>query len=323
MIYEMTTGAMPFAGATTSHTIVQILEKDPVPLTNLVSAPPELERIVAKAMAKNPDERYQTAKDMLIDLRSLKKRLDVEAEIHRTSSPSTPVPIVSPEPAKRRVLVMALIAMAIVTAAVLAFNFWRSSLRSTKSNVPTSVAPPVERTLTYWVTVQKFKGGKAYQDPFTLAGEINFEANYRIRVHVRSPGQGYLYVLNEGPTTSGRPEFVVLFPSETSNNGASFLAAGQVADIPEESWIYFDEQQGVEKLWLVFSEAAVPELEAVKQFANRKTKGLITDVTLNKTVQSFFNNPSLPKSGAEKGETLTTVKATGKLLVYAVRLEHH
>ena len=76
----------PFRGVTSSHTIVQILEKDPVPLSKLGNAPPELERIVEKAMAKSPDERYQTAKDMLIDLRSLKKRLDLEMEIQRTSS---------------------------------------------------------------------------------------------------------------------------------------------------------------------------------------------------------------------------------------------
>jgi len=67
----------------------------------------------------------------------------------------------------------------------------------------------------------------------------------------------------------------------------------------------------------------VPELESVKQFANRQTKGLITNVFQNRNVQNFLTNPSLPKPGAEKGETLTTVKATGKLLVYAVKLEHH
>ena len=67
----------------------------------------------------------------------------------------------------------------------------------------------------------------------------------------------------------------------------------------------------------------MPELEAVKQFASPQTRGLITDVTQNRDVQSFLTNPSLPKPGAEKGETLTTVKAAGKLLVYAVKLEHH
>jgi hypothetical protein len=74
---------------------------------------------------------------------------------------------------------------------------------------------------------------------------------------------------------------------------------------------------------MVFSESAVPELEAAKQFANRQTRGLITDVAQNKTVQNFVTAASLPKTGAEKGDTLTTVKATGKLLVHAIKLEHH
>ena len=39
MIYEMVAGEIPFHGATTSHTIVQILEKDPAPLTKLAHVP--------------------------------------------------------------------------------------------------------------------------------------------------------------------------------------------------------------------------------------------------------------------------------------------
>lgn len=330
MIYEMVAGSMPFGGATTSHTIVQILEKDPVPLSQVTKEPipAELERIVSKAMTKDLDERYQTAKDMLIDLRSLKKQLELKAEIDRTSSPEVQRVVVSAadEPSKKRVLLVAIVAMMFATAAIFAVSVWRSRREKATASVVTSPTPPVateERTLTYWITVQKFRNGTEYGDPFQLAGEINFEADYRIRVHVRSPQPGYLYIINEGPTTSPTPEFVTLFPSETANKGSSFLTAGDVILIPEPSWFKFDNQQGVEKLWLVFSKDAVPDLEAVKQFATRETGGLITDVTQNKTVQNFLTNPSLPHSRTEKSDTLTTVKAAGKLLVYPVRLEHH
>ena len=330
MIYEMVAGSMPFSGATTSHTIVQILEKDPVPLSQATKEliPAELERIVSKAITKEPDDRYQTAKDMLIDLRHLKKQLDLKAEIDRTSSPDVQhVAVSAPDqPSKKRVLLIAIAAMVFATAAIFAYSIWRARRETVATPVVTSPTPLVateERTLTYWITVQKFRDGKEYQSPFTLAGEINFEANYQIRVHVRSPQPGYLYILNEGPTTAALPEFIAVFPSETANEGSSFLTAGNVVQIPEKSWLKFDPEQGVEKLWLVFSETAVPELDAAKQFANPQTKGLITDVTLNKVLQSFLTNPSLPQSRVEKSQTLTTVKAAGKLLVYAIRLEHH
>ncbi|HJP95593.1 MAG TPA: protein kinase [Pyrinomonadaceae bacterium] len=329
MLYEMVAGAMPFKGTTTNHTIVQILEKDPVPLGQQVRVPAELERIVLKAMAKNPDDRYQTAKDMLIDLRSLKRQLDVDAVAERTSSPNSPrVTIVTDETprdsSKTRALVFALLAMAVVAAAIIGVNIWRSSRARTTVKTTTSPAPPAERSLTYWITVQKFRDGKPYQNPFTLAGEINFEADYQIRVNLRSPQTGYLYIFNEGPATdSVVPEFNVVFPSSTANKSSSLLSADQIVQIPEESWLQFDKQEGTEKLWLVFSDQAVAALEPVREFANTKSEGLIADPSLNKLIQDFLKTHSDPKPDSERGENLTTIKSTSNVIVYPIKLQHH
>src|SRR5213593_2972302 len=74
VIYEMIAGRAPFEGETASHVIVSILEKEPPPLMRSApDAPSELERIVTKALAKDKDERYQTVKDLLIDLKRLKQ----------------------------------------------------------------------------------------------------------------------------------------------------------------------------------------------------------------------------------------------------------
>jgi len=90
VIYEMIAGRAPFEGETASHVIVSILEKEPAPLTrSSPDAPSELERIVTKALAKDKDERYQTVKDFLIDLKRLKQRRDLDAEIERSISPDT------------------------------------------------------------------------------------------------------------------------------------------------------------------------------------------------------------------------------------------
>jgi hypothetical protein len=264
---------------------------------------------------------------LAVDLRSLKKKLEVQAEIDRTSSPSTerPAPVSEPGQRSTRGVVIALVAlMLLVTAGIFGVNIWRSRRERAHEVTPATAVPATvaERTLTYWITVQKFKNGKAFQDPFPLAGEINFEPSYRIRVNVRSPDAGHLYILNEGPG-SKQLQFVVLFPSTTTNESSSRLAAGELVQIPEKSWFEFDPEQGIEKLWLVFSADAVPELERLKQYSNRQAKGLIPNAAENKSVQDFLASHSSAKPVAEKGEAITTLKTPGNLLVYALRLEHH
>jgi serine/threonine-protein kinase len=92
----MIAGRVPFEGATTSDLIVSILEREPAPLSLYArKVPAELERIVKKALAKDQDERYQLAKDLLIDLRNLKQEIELQARLDaaRTedSNGATPV----------------------------------------------------------------------------------------------------------------------------------------------------------------------------------------------------------------------------------------
>jgi serine/threonine-protein kinase len=88
VLYEIVTGHRPFDGESSAEIISLILQREPAPLTRFVhEAPQELERIVTKALTKDREERYQSAKDVLIDLRSLKRKLEVDAEIERTGSP--------------------------------------------------------------------------------------------------------------------------------------------------------------------------------------------------------------------------------------------
>jgi eukaryotic-like serine/threonine-protein kinase len=88
VLYEMLAGTAPFARATSSEVIALILEREPPPLTRYArDVPAELERIVSKALTKDREERYQTARDFLVDLRRLRQRLEVDAEIERTAQP--------------------------------------------------------------------------------------------------------------------------------------------------------------------------------------------------------------------------------------------
>ncbi len=75
VIYEMQTGKPPFTGETTSDKIASILMREPTPFDE--NMPAELNRILRKALQKNRDERYQTVKDFLLDLKTFKHELEV------------------------------------------------------------------------------------------------------------------------------------------------------------------------------------------------------------------------------------------------------
>ena len=82
VLYEMLTGSLPFTGETSTDTLAAILTKTPLPPSQLIAEiPPELERIVLKALKSNRDERYDSANAFLKDLRNLSRRLEFEAEL--------------------------------------------------------------------------------------------------------------------------------------------------------------------------------------------------------------------------------------------------
>jgi serine/threonine-protein kinase len=88
VLYEMVAGRTAFAGETSSHIGVSILESEPAPLSRYApEAPAELQRIVRKALTKDRDSRYQTARDLMIDLKSLHRDLDIQSEMQRSSAP--------------------------------------------------------------------------------------------------------------------------------------------------------------------------------------------------------------------------------------------
>jgi eukaryotic-like serine/threonine-protein kinase len=86
VIHEMLTGRVPFSGETASDVIAAVLEREPQPLMSQVEEiPSELKRIVSKALRKDCEERYQTIRDMLVDLKSLKQELELDAKLKRST----------------------------------------------------------------------------------------------------------------------------------------------------------------------------------------------------------------------------------------------
>jgi serine/threonine protein kinase len=111
VLYEAATGRMPFTGDTAAVIFDSILNQTPEPPRQISPAvPPELERVILKALQKDREIRYQTAADLRADLKHVKRDLD-SGRI--TTAPHPPEPPPSP-PRRRWSLVFAAVAAALL-----------------------------------------------------------------------------------------------------------------------------------------------------------------------------------------------------------------
>ncbi len=86
VIYEMVTGRAAFDGETASDVIAEILKGEPPPTAEFApEVPPELERIICKALRKDRETRYQAVGDLLIELQDFKKETEFQASLRRSS----------------------------------------------------------------------------------------------------------------------------------------------------------------------------------------------------------------------------------------------
>lgn len=86
VIYETLTGHVPFPGQTMTDVLASILMLEPPSLSqSAAGVPDELQRIVQNALQKDKEQRYQTAGELLSDLKVLKQSLDFELEPERSN----------------------------------------------------------------------------------------------------------------------------------------------------------------------------------------------------------------------------------------------
>lgn len=81
VLYELMAGEPPFVGNTKSDIIASILQTKPSFVWRTSEVPPELEWILKKALAKDRDERYQSVKEFLIDIKRLRRDVKADEEL--------------------------------------------------------------------------------------------------------------------------------------------------------------------------------------------------------------------------------------------------
>jgi serine/threonine protein kinase len=175
-----------------------------------------------------------------------------------------------------------------------------------------------DRSLAYSLTVQKMRDGKPYQGEFESSGQEIFENGWKFRLNLDSPQDGYLYLFNQGLASGGTSTYNILFPERQSNGGSARIAANQQL---ETAWMRFDDNQGTERFWMVWSATPVKELDAV----TGTDAGEIKDEAKVRTVHDFLNSYSSPKPEVIKDSSKkqTLVKGRGDVFVSSLELEHH
>src|SRR5207237_4772236 len=101
-----------------------------------------------------------------------------------------------------------------------------------------------------------------------------------------------------------------------TNGGSPRVTANQKL---QTAWMRFDDHQGTEKIWMVWSKAPVKELEAVTGAVNDRDIGEIKDAAKTRTVRDFLNQHSSAKPEVTKDSSKkqSIVKAKTNVLIDA------
>lgn len=354
VFFEMLTGKKPFKGDTATDVLISVIQKQPPPIESLLpGTPSELKAILVRSLAKDKAARYQSAGEMVADLKSFletflaksesswppTKRLDSDSQAGEMSQYRTsisryeipePVEKVSPEtnmdrardtaarsstvPQKKekpRMIPILIGAALVIVLAIIAvtWNLLRNKLPDKTASSVNSVQG-LERSLKFFLTIQKMRDGQPFREPFESSGQDVFGDGWKFKLNFTSPHAGYLYVLNEGPISDGAISYNLLFPYKSSSQ----LAAGVSV---ETGWYQLTDHPGTEKLWLIFSSRSLDELETVKNVEVKEPSQL-------DFIRRLIDQGSrtVPDVKTDKVSERTTLTARGDSLIYALELKH-
>jgi len=141
VLYEMATGRRPFGGTTTGEILDQIIHAEPEAIARFnENAPAELERIIGKCLEKDREQRYQSAGELLVDLRNLKRVVESGAATVAVASKVRGRRLLR----SRQTLALAAVVVLAVAALIYALLFRGAPTAVAPETAPTAVSPEIK-----------------------------------------------------------------------------------------------------------------------------------------------------------------------------------
>lgn len=317
--YEMVTGRRPF-NPTSAPQLLELhregVRVKPIDLRTNVSA--EAQAIILRALSFEPAARYQSATEFGDSLaRALMNEgetapqrvaLSTAGELERRPVQKTPQSF----PQSRKWPIVALSALVVLVALGVGWAIYTKNKQE---------LPPYQRAFSYWLTVQKMRDDKPYQDEFQASGQEIFETGYKFRLNIQSGEAGYLYLFNDGPPDTDGTSFTIIYPTLKTNGGSASVSADQSV---RTNWNTFKGAAGTEQFWIVWAAAPIAELEAAKEEALKRPNGALTGQVLM-SVKEFLNiNQPKSKSRVSTNTdgTVSTVRGLGDVIVRQLKFQH-
>ncbi|MBL8152377.1 MAG: protein kinase, partial [Blastocatellia bacterium] len=263
--YEMITGRRPFHREAIPNVVaLYFLQKEGIkikPKELRPNLPAAAQNIILKALAFKAEERFQTAEEFG---KLLAAALRGEIESFPEPSPNQQKQLLKEEATRtvevekvdkaeslekasiKKYIYAAVVACILIIAGLLVVpKFVNRALPTANMTIKPSNSEPVMKTsLSYSFRVKRASDNKI----FDISREVIFAENDKIQLNITAKQEGFLYILNQGPTD----DWNILFPAPNINNGASWVTAGQKLQLPEgDSWFFLDGESGDEKVWLI------------------------------------------------------------------------
>ncbi|MGI9054387.1 MAG: serine/threonine protein kinase [Pyrinomonadaceae bacterium] len=354
--YEILTGRLPFK----PQTLIEMFQMQQAGVKTLPrelrsDLPEKAEKLLLSALEFEPEKRTQSVRNFGRELANalsenptakteLKNDSEKPATTEFVTIKSTKNPPVNPTVAavnetgtnlpektlpeterkkSAKPFIYVLLALLIFSAAALfgGFAYWKSGEGTTKkTDEKTTVAEFPESNIGFFLTVQKMRNGKEFEEPFRSSGQEIFENGYKFKMNFQTDSGGFIYLFNESKEPNGKTIFNILYPTPKTKNGSAEIEKDERIETNQNT---LGEEKGTEIVWLIWTKDKQEILETMRKEAF-DGNGVLKNEDSVKKMEEFIKKHSQTKTETSKDSKnqQTEIKAEGDIIAHKIELEY-